>query len=350
MLVRDPNCARREWHCLMPRQAVIRAIRSSLPAARLTNEALAQEFGDWGVEKIRQKTGIAERGLAGPDECASDLGLAAARRLFEEGVCHPDEIDFLLFCTQSPDYFLPTTACLMQTKLGLRTDCGALDYNLGCSGYVYGLALAKGLIETGQAHSVLLVVAETYSKYIRPEDRSVRTIFGDGAAATLISAMERPLEHIGPFVFGTDGTGARHLMVEVGGHRCRVGGQGSAADPEASPFLHMDGPEIFNFTLESVPVVVEQLLAKSGLSMDEVALFVFHQANRFMLEALRRKIRIPAERFLINLESYGNTVSATIPMALELALREGQVAAGAPVLLVGFGVGYSWAGTIVRFI
>ncbi len=334
----------------MARRAVIRAIRSHLPAGRLTNEQLAHEFGDWDIEKILQKTGIAERGLAAPDECASDLGVAAARKLFAAGVCRPEEIDFLLFCTQSPDYFVPTTACLMQSRLGLRTDCGALDFNLGCSGYVYGLALAKGLIETALAGNVLLVTAETYSKYIRPDDRSVRTIFSDGAAATWLSATDSEAELVGPFVFGTEGAGARRLIVEGGGHRAGIGVPPDDADCAAAtpPTLYMDGPEIFNFTLESVPPVVEQLLARGGLALEDIGLFVFHQANRFMLETLRRKIRIPGERFCLNLESYGNTVSATIPMALELAQREGQIPPDRPLMLVGFGVGYSWAAAIVR--
>ena len=168
--------------------AGIKAIFSYLPTGELTNEQLAQELADWDAAKILEKTGIALRHIASPEECASDLGVAAAKRLFESGACAPDDVDFLLFCTQSPDYFLPTTACLMQDRLGLRTDCGALDFNLGCSGFVYGLALAKSLIETCTAANVLLITAETYSKFINPRDRSVRTVFGDGAAATLIGS------------------------------------------------------------------------------------------------------------------------------------------------------------------
>ncbi|HEU5239844.1 MAG TPA: hypothetical protein VFU37_22115, partial [Pyrinomonadaceae bacterium] len=168
----------------MVQRAAIAAVRSFLPENKLTNEDLAKQFGDWHAGQILSKTGVAVRGVARDDECASDLGVAAARRLFEAGICAPDEIDFLIFCTQTPDYFAPTTACLMQDRLGLRTSCGAIDFNQGCSGYVYGLALAKSLVEAGTAQTVLLVTADTYMKFINPRDRSLLTLFGDGAAAT----------------------------------------------------------------------------------------------------------------------------------------------------------------------
>src|SRR5579871_2693795 len=168
--------------------AAVTATEYHLPAEVLSTESLTAEFPEWSVEKIEAKTGIRERHIAAPGECASDLAVAAARKLFEAGACQPAEIDYVLLCTQSPDYFLPTTACLLQERLGISTNAGALDFNLGCSGFVYGLGLAQGLIATGQAENILLLTAETYSKFIDPEDRSVRTIFGDAAAATLIQS------------------------------------------------------------------------------------------------------------------------------------------------------------------
>ena len=193
---------------MIPKQAAIRSVSTHLPSHNLTNELLAHEYKDWSVEKIFEKTGISIRWIADSDECASDLGLIAAQKIFTAGDCVPEDIDFLLFCTQAPDYFLPATACILQDRLGLRTTCGALDFNLGCSGFVYGLAVAKTLIETGYANHVLLITAETYSKFIHPQDRSVRIIFGDGAAATLISVSPSDDNLLGPFVFGTDGRGA----------------------------------------------------------------------------------------------------------------------------------------------
>jgi 3-oxoacyl-[acyl-carrier-protein] synthase-3 len=335
----------------MATKAAIRGIRYYLPEDVLTNDELSAAFPEWGVDRILAKTGVAVRHIAAPTECASDLAVRAAEALFADGVCGPEDVDFLLLCTQSPDYFLPTTACLLQDRLGLRTDTGALDFNLGCSGFVYGLALAKGLIEGGMAGSVLLITSETYTKYIHPADRSVRTIFGDGAAATLIGGSAADGDLIGPIVFGTNGSGGEQLIVESGAMRERACQShrpeqpGSARPPAAN--LYMNGPAIFQFALDEVPSCVEAVLAQADLALEDIDYFVFHQANRFMLEHLRRKLEIPAGKFCINMETCGNTVSASIPIALQMAQAGGQVAPGQRVLLVGFGVGYSWAGAIV---
>ena len=242
----------------------------------------------------------------------------------------------------------------MQDRLGLPTTCGALDFNLGCSGFVYGLALAKSLIETNLANKMLLIVGDTLSKTINRRDRGALALFGDGAAATLISGGNEPEEAIGPFVFGTDGRGARNLIIPAGGFRNRPTPENAIAKDDGSgnfrsqQELFMDGAEIFNFSLQRVPKAVAQLLEKCRMNLEEVDFFVFHQANRFMLEALRRKIKIPREKFIFNLELYGNTSSATIPMAIEVALEQGQLKPGSKVMVVGFGVGYSWAAGMVR--
>jgi 3-oxoacyl-[acyl-carrier-protein] synthase III len=278
----------------------------------------------------------------------------AAQELFAKGICRPDDIDFLLFCTQTPDYHLPASACIMQDRLGLPKSCGALDFNLGCSGFVYGLALAKSLIETSLAKNVLLIAGDTLSKTINPRDRGVRILFGDGASATLISASDRQDEAIGPFGFGTDGKGAKNLIITAGAWRLRptpetaVPRDDSTGNFRSQQELFMDGAEIFNFSLQTVPKAISGLLEKSRMALADVDFFVFHQANKFMLEALRRKLRIPREKFSINLEWVGNTSSASIPMALEAALAQGQVQLGARVMVVGFGVGYSWAAGLIR--
>jgi 3-oxoacyl-[acyl-carrier-protein] synthase-3 len=337
-------------------QAVIKAIEYHLPERSLTNSQLADEFPEWTTEKIEQKTGIAERRIAAQDECSSDLGVAAAQKLFRSGACRPDEIDFILLCTQTPDYFLPTTACLMQERLEIPTTAGALDFNLGCSGYVYGLGLAKGLIETGQAGNVLLITAETYSKLLSPDDKSVRAIFGDAAAATLITGSERgdnqSDEWIGPFVFGTDGGGAQNLIVPAGGMRKRyASGDQSNIDENNNPddCLYMNGPEIFTFTLRVVPKTVEKLLSQARKRLEEIDLFVFHQANKYMLDYLQKKLRIPEDKFYIAMRHCGNTVCSTIPIALKHALEEERLQPGQQAMLVGFGVGYSWGGTLIRW-
>ncbi len=333
----------------------IAAIEYHLPERSVSTVELSAEFPEWSVEKIDEKTGIHERHVAAPEETASDLAVAAAQKLFASGVCAPADIDYILLCTQSPDYFLPTTACGVQDRLGIPTTAGALDFNLGCSGFIYGLGLAEGLIATGQAQKVLLLTAETYSKFIHPRDRSVRTIFGDAAAATLLSAVDTEQPSLGPFLYGTDGKGSPNLIVPAGGARrprtaeTAVPVEDESGIQRSADQLFMDGAEVFNFTLTAVPASVTKLLAKAQLSLEDIDLFVFHQANRYMLEHLRKRIKIPAEKFQISMSHCGNTVSSTIPIALKHALAEGRLQKGALVVLVGFGVGYSWGATLVRW-
>jgi 3-oxoacyl-[acyl-carrier-protein] synthase-3 len=340
----------------MNKRATIKAISSYLPAGKLTNEQLAEEFGDWHASQIFSKTGVAVRGVAAPDECASDLGIAAARRLFEGGDHSPDDIDFLVFCTQSPDYFTPTTACVMQDRLGLKTSCGAIDVNQGCSGYVYGLALAKSLVEAGTAENVLLITADTYTKFINRRDRSLLTLFGDGGAATLVGSAPAESELIGPFVLGTDGRGANQIIVKAGGLRCRptpetaVEREDQSGNWRSDENLFMDGADVFGFALKTVPQAMNQLLEKSGLTSEQIDFVIPHQANKFMLERLRAKMKIPAEKFWIDMEHCGNTVSSTIPIALESAMQQGRVKTGDRVALIGFGVGYSWGAVMVEIV
>jgi 3-oxoacyl-[acyl-carrier-protein] synthase-3 len=325
-------------------KAQIASIEYYLPEATLDNAALAVLFPEWSATQIEEKTGIQMRHIAAPDETASDMAFQAARKLFANGKCAPSEVDFVLLCTQSPDYFLPTSACLLQQRLGISTSAGALDFNLGCSGFVYGLALAKGLIEAGQARTVLLLTAETYSKFMHPRDKNVRTIFGDGAAATIVRGVEcAGAGWLGPFVFGTDGAGADTLMVKAGGMRQPLAAE-AAEGRFPDNFLYMNGPAIFSFTLKCVATMLSSLLEKTGLQRTDIDWFVLHQANRFMLEALRKQLRLPPERFALDLADKGNTVSSTIPIALADMQRNGQLKPGARVMLIGFGVGLSWAG------
>jgi 3-oxoacyl-[acyl-carrier-protein] synthase-3 len=335
-------------------QAAIKAIEYHLPEAVLDNRALAAEFADWSADKIEAKTGIRVRHVARADECASDLGVLAARKLLATGICSATDVDFLLFCTQGPDYLLPTSACLMQSRLGLRESCGALDFNLGCSGFVYGLGLAKGLIESGQARQVLLITADTYTKFIHPQDRSVRTLFGDAAAATLIGAVTSPEEQLGPFIYGTDGTGAANLIIPTGGLRKQVVENAelevdSGGNKRTVNNLYMNGPEIFNFTLRVVPRTISELLRVAGKKPEDIDYFVFHQANEYMLEHLRKKLLIPTEKFSISLRDCGNTVSCSIPIALRSLENEARLKPGALIMLVGFGVGYSWGAALARW-
>jgi 3-oxoacyl-[acyl-carrier-protein] synthase-3 len=334
--------------------AALAAIEYYLPEAVSTTESLASEFPEWHVEKIDSRTGIRERHRAAPDECSSDLAIAAAQKLFAGGVCQPIHIDYILLCTQTPDYLLPPTACLIQDRLAIPSTAGALDFNLGSSGYIYGLGLAEGLIATGQASQILLLTSDTYTKFLHPKDKSVRTIFGDAATATLLSATDSPEPLIGPFVYGTDGKGAPNLIIPAGGVRrprtpeTAVAIEDQSGNMRSPENLFMDGAEIFNFTLSAAPDAVSRLLDKSGLTMDQIDRFVFHQANQSMLEHLRKRLRIPPEKFEISLAHCGNTVSSTIPIALKDTQLAERLRRGMLIMLVGFGVGYSWGATLVR--
>ncbi len=336
-------------------KAHIRSIACYLPEHTLGNRELADVFTSWTEEKIVRKLGIETRPISGSDETAADMAVKSTEALFDAGSCVPEDIDFVLLCTQSPDYFLPTSACLVHERLGLPKSCGALDFNLGCSGYVYGLSLCKGLIEGGMARNVLLITSETYSKYINPLDRASRPLFGDGAATTLVSAVADSGESpIGPFVFGTDGSGANLLIVPAGAQRIpktdETGvefsdGKGSVRSKDQ---LYMHGPGIFSFAIDRVPPMVEEILQQSGKTREDIGCFVFHQANKYMLDRLRELCKIDESRYFNDVLHRGNTVSSSIPIGMIDAFQQGMLKPGEWVMLVGFGVGLSWAATLVK--
>lgn len=323
-------------------KAYIKALAYYLPERTVTNEELVAEFPEWTVEKIAEKVGVNKRHIAG-NETISSIAVKAAEKLFDENhEIDRQEIDFVLVCTQSPDYFLPPTACIVQNRLGIPKTCGAFDFNLGCSGYEYGLAIAKGYIFAGIAKNILLITAEAYNKHIHPRDKGNRTIFGDAATATLISTDG--FAEIGEFVLGTDGSGAENLIVKTGGTALPEKANDLEYDengnPRSSDYLYMNGAEIFNFTLRVVPKMVRQTLEKNGLSDTDIDLYVFHQANSFMLSHLRKKLKIAENKFFINMAEIGNTVSSTIPIALKDAQKAGLLKGR--ILIAGFGVGLSW--------
>jgi 3-oxoacyl-[acyl-carrier-protein] synthase-3 len=334
--------------------ARLKDIAIYLPEIVLGNDELAKLYPEWPAEKILEKTGISERRIASEHQTAGDMAYEAARNLFLQGQVSVLDVDFIILCTQAPDYVLPTTACVLQDRLGVSRQAGALDINLGCSGFVYGLSLAKGLIETGAARCVLLLTADTYSKYIHPLDKSVRTLFGDAAAATAIVASEGE-EAIGPFVFGTDGAGAKNLIVEAGLYRMPTSSETSIEKTDDSGNvrsrgnLYMNGADVMAFSLKEVPKASDVLLQKAGKSKEDIDFFVLHQANKFMLEALRKKLKVPQEKLPITMDDCGNTVSSTIPIALFKLIRQRRLTNGQRLMLVGFGVGYSWAACLLNF-
>ena len=331
-------------------EAYIKAISYYLPEKVVTNEQLVEEFPEWSVDKIAKKVGINERHIAAEDETAGDMALKAAEKLIQENGLNRDSIDFVLLCTQSPDYFLPSTSCIIQGRLGLPTKCGAFDFNLGCSGYEYGLAVAKGLIVSGVAKNVLLLTAETYNKHIHPKDKGNRTIFGDGASASLISSDG--FAKIGEFVLGSDGSGYDRLIHKTGAMRhyqpLNDFHEDENGTPLSSDHLYMDGKAIFDFTSDIVPPMIEETLTKHHLTMEDVDLFVFHQANRYMINYLRKLMEIDKDKFYVFMETVGNTVSSTIPIALCEAKKEGKLHGN--VVLAGFGVGLSYGATLLKIV
>ena len=302
---------------------------------------LQHDNPDWDIQKIFEKTGIRTRHIASSHQTASDLAYIAAEKLLSDTE-RRREIDLLILVTQSPDYLLPTSACILQSRLALSQNCMAFDINLGCSGFITALSIAGGLIETGVVNTGLILCADTYSKYIDKHDRACRPIFSDGAAAILLE--KTALDCIGPFAFGTDGSGFEHLIVRQGGARMI-----ESTCNQKQPTIEMHGGAVFLFTMRVVPSCINNLLARSGLSMDQIDLYIFHQASKLVIDNLIRLMSIDEKKVFTNFEFTGNTVSATIPIALKDAVAEGRLNTGQIVMLVGFGVGLSWSATLLRW-
>lgn len=329
----------------------VRGVAAAVPAGIRSLADDAGLFDPGEIDKVSASTGVMQRHVS-LTLTTADLCQAAAERLLAQTQCAPTDVDALIFVSQTPDYPLPASSCCLQARLGLSSQCAALDVNLGCSGYVYGLWLAAGMIAAGAVKRVLLLVGDTIYRTCSPEDRSVALLFGDAGSATLLEwdASADPCH----FVLGTDGTGAPHLQVPAGGYRRRFspaallrqevegGNRRSAVD------LYMNGAEVFAFTLRAVPPLIKGVLARAGHAATDVDYFVFHQANRFMLEHLFKRLKLPPERCVLGLRDYGNTSSASIPLALVTELRDRLQTAATRLVLAGFGVGFSWAGVSLR--
>jgi 3-oxoacyl-[acyl-carrier-protein] synthase-3 len=318
-----------------PMKVGIKEIEYYLPPEMEDGQALLRENPDWPIEDIEQKTGIKTRYLAGYLSVV-DLAERAAERLFESNIDR-ESIDFLVLVTQSPLNVLPASACILHNKLKLNSRCLAFDVNLGCSGYVYALALCGSLIEAGIARQGLIICSETYSKYIEPKDRTCRPLFSDAAAVSLIARTAE--DTLGPFEMGTEGAGYNNLIVR------------SDEDPASSESnkLFMNGSKVFMFTMDMVPKCVNTLLKKSGITIHDVDLFIFHQASKLVIDNLIRRLDLPPDKVFTNYETIGNTVSASIPIAMKQAIEGGKMHKGDDVMLVGFGVGYSWGACMLKY-
>jgi 3-oxoacyl-[acyl-carrier-protein] synthase III len=311
-----------------------------LPERKENNQDLKVENPDWDMLKISEKTGIFSRSISNSEQTALDLALKAGGCLLE-GLSCKEEIDLLVLVTQSPEYVLPTGACILQDRLGLSKKCMAFDINLGCSGFVYALSVVGSLIESGVAKKGMLICSDTYTKYIDKNDRTCRPIFSDAASATLL--VESDKDDIGPFVLGTDGSGYDKLIVKDGGAREPI--------KNTNPYgtLEMSGADVFLFTLNTVPTCINELLVKSKLCIEDIDLFVFHQASKLVIDNIIRASSLDKEKVFVNLGEVGNTVSASIPIALKDADDQGKLKDGDTVALVGFGVGLSWGATLITW-
>jgi 3-oxoacyl-[acyl-carrier-protein] synthase-3 len=336
------------------KSTAILAVEGELGSEVLTFEELEQRFGSEQMQKVLSGAGIRNRRVAPADVCGSDLAYNAAVRLFQQHKIDPQSIDLLIFCTQSPDHWLPTTACILHERLGLKKQCAAFDINLGCSQYVYALSVAHSMLLSGCASRALVLTGDTMSRTIHPRDRSVVPLMGDGGSATLIGFVDEG-EGILGFELGTDGSGHQYLTIPAGGSRIPLSDKTRVEEHDAEgnvrtlENLHMNGAAIFHFAISVVPPTIKALLQKLSITSEDVDLFLFHQANKFMLEYLMKKLKIPAEKTHFYIEDVGNTSGSTLPILLTDALRHGKIKPGNTVLLIGFGVGLSWAATVIRW-
>lgn len=343
----------------------INAISHHFPDLFRDNEQIIEEYYKYGgdrniditSEDIYNQCGINKRYVSHPDDTAKDLGNRAAEQLFKEWEIDRKEIEYIIFVSDALDYKGPTTACIMQNDLGLENTVAAIDVLHGCTGWIYGLSLAKALISSGQVSNVLLITADVPTKIVHPMDIELTAIFSDAAAATLLSnkKIDNGINaQIGDFIFGTDGKGEHKLKVE----------RSATKEPADIKWLEqhvdlptgliggrmvMNSPQIFLFALRKVPVLIDGVLKKENLSREDIDFFILHQANGKMLDFIRKRMKIPQEKFIINIDEIGNTVSASIPIAVYDTIKENKIKKGSKVLVAGFGIGLSWGATILDF-
>lgn len=301
---------------------------------------------------MKEKIGIERRYVANDDESVGDMGEKAVNKLFQNKKIFPSQIDLFILCTQNPDYVLPTTACILQSRLGMNKNTICFDINLGCSGFVYACGIASSMLVSLNLKTALIVTTEAYSKKICYDDKTVATLFSDGAAATILEAGYENCELL-DFDFGTDGTGYSNLIVPVSGSKrkhdsetCKMVNYGNGVS-RSQENLFMDGHEISRFVLKEVPNSVSNLLNKQKIDLNSVDKIVFHQANKHILETLSKKLNLERDKVFIDL-SVGNTVSSTIPIALKQMFSDDNLNRSMKIILSGFGVGYSWASMLIE--
>ena len=332
-------------------EAHIKDIQFYVPEISVSDDELKQRFPEHDVDRTTEVIGVHNRYVSPPEFTSRNLAELAAEKIFAGGKVKKEEIDFLILVTQTPDYKQPATACIIQNDLGLRTNIGAFDIDLGCSGFLYGLSMGKSLVESGMCKNVLVLTAETSTRNVHPLDAGAFLMFGEAGTACVVST--EGLCKIGNFEFGTDGSGFDKLIIKTGGYKYPEKANDAHFDELgnmiSSDHACMDGNEVFVFTIKAVPKLVRNSLAKNKMEIKDADLFIFHQANAFILEFLRKKIKIEKEKFFVDMEKYGNTSSCTVPICLVDAIEEGLIKPGNKVSISAFGIGYSWAGTVLYF-
>jgi 3-oxoacyl-[acyl-carrier-protein] synthase-3 len=332
--------------------ATIRAISYILPDTIYSNDDFFSDFPEAKGTNL-EKTGVVKRHLISPGQTASDLAVLAAEKLFAEHLIDRNQIDFILLVFLGPDYYLPASSGIVHAKLGLRSNCGALDIEIGCSAYGYSLSIAAGLIAAAGLKNVLILTASSLTRTIHPKDRGSRFVFGDGAAATLITSDGEG--KLGPFVYGNDSSKFEKIIIRDGGQRNPLTPQSFIEHIDENGNLScdanffMDGIGVLHFSIRQVPRLVAELLEKAGLQKEDIDLYVFHQPNMVLNESIRKKIGIPEEKFVHCISETGNTVQSTIPIALYESIKNGRLKRGMKVLTASFGVGLSWSGAIIHY-
>lgn len=321
---------------------LLHIIEYYLPETSIDCFELDKQHPEWNVKNSLSKTGVRFLHHADKNESTTDMAEKAAVKVLEK-LTEEETPDTLIVCTQTPDNLIPHCSAMLQDRLNLPNSTKCFDINLGCSGFGFGLSTAYSYVMSGLSERVLLVTVDNYSKIISPENKKCFLLFSDGACASLIEKPQTPPH----FQFGTDGSRSKAIFCDNSGVSVSTGDASDSPSPK--PFFDMDGYGVFLFTLGTIPDQILKLIEKSGLSIDEIDLFVLHQASHYVLDSIKSKLDIPDEKFVIDLEEVGNTTSSSIPIALKRAQDSGRLTHGDKVLIFGFGIGLSWSGVIFEW-
>jgi 3-oxoacyl-[acyl-carrier-protein] synthase III len=331
---------------------IIKSIEYYLPENIVTNADLQKENPDWNLEKVAEKTGVYQRHIAGERETAYDLSVKACDKLFQSN--DKNEIDGIIYCTQSPDYIMPANSFLLHKHLGLKENIFAFDFNHACTGYIYCLAMANAFVKSGMAKEILLINADTYSKYINRKDRSTRILFGDGAAATIVKVSNKRTGII-DIELGSSGSGYNKFWIPAGGLRLpksdstSVEMEDDRGNIRTRNDIEMDGIGVWSFINSVAAKQVSRLLKRNNVEKTNIDQFIFHQASKMTLESIMRAMRLNEEQVFINIHNIGNTVSASIPIALKDAIDQSKIDIGSTLILSGFGVGLSYGAILMEY-